>query len=601
VRDLAHLVMIDEDHCYVIGRGEIAMLEWKEGKWIEPVPRIAGLSNPAIVHQVKDSVWIEMGGDGVARLWTHDGHLQVDRVRNETWTTASWVNVGCVGNIVVLSALQEQPRRFFDQSTGQWVNNPALQQLFDRSPYWIARMEMDRNGVIWASHNEGLIRFAPNGHGYDMDPSNFDLVNDRYPVVHILPDNEVWASAERSLYHIERGWISDAVAVPKPMLVSVVDLKKNLEVLGRTPGAISSRPLPYEQNSLSFRFFSGTDSWRRAPVYEYRLGMNESWASIDGSALSLRNLREGNYHLQVRVASTRASSEIVSNYDFEILPPWYRSRLAYIIFATAFLLALAGLIRWSVYLERRRNRALEKVVHERTGQLKVAMTKLSEETRKAATLAERDRLANEIHDSVQQGLTGAILQLETTLKSSHIDSDLRSRLDVVRKMVSYARQEVQHAVWDMESPLLEGTELPAALKNLVSFVNSDGVSIEVLVVGRPVPLERSLNHNLLRIAQEATTNAFRHAKAEKIVIRLEYLEGRMILEISDDGVGFSSGEVLQRKGGHLGLRGIRTRVKKFGGQLEIQSEPNRGTSIRVQVPIAKAETISINAEAQSIS
>jgi signal transduction histidine kinase len=123
----------------------------------------------------------------------------------------------------------------------------------------------------------------------------------------------------------------------------------------------------------------------------------------------------------------------------------------------------------------------------------------------------------------------------------------------------------------------------------------------VLVVGRPVPLERSLNHNLLRIAQEATTNAFRHAKAEKIVIRLEYLEGRMILEISDDGVGFSSGEVLQRKGGHLGLRGIRTRVKKFGGQLEIQSEPNRGTSIRVQVPIAKAETISINAEAQSIS
>ncbi|HEY9154061.1 MAG TPA: sensor histidine kinase, partial [Opitutaceae bacterium] len=251
-----------------------------------------------------------------------------------------------------------------------------------------------------------------------------------------------------------------------------------------------------------------------------------------------------------------------------------------------------GINRWSVYIERRRSRALEKTVKERTLQLENAMAKLGEETRRAATLEERDRLANEIHDSVQQGLTGAMLQLDTTLKSTSIAQDLRLRLDVVRNMVSYARQEVQHAVWDMESPLLEGTELPSALKNLVAFVNSGDVGVEVSVVGNPVSLERVVNHNLLRIAQEATTNAFRHAKARKITIGLKYTAQHVELEVSDDGVGFSPNEVLREKVGHLGLRGIRARVKKFGGRLTINSTLGQGTSIIVHVPVGKMAAIS---------
>jgi len=587
VGDLAHLVMVDENHCYVIGRVQIALLEWRDDHWIETMPRIPGLPNPSIVHAVGNSVWMEMGGDGVARLWTHDGRLQVDIVRNESWTKGTWVNIGSVGDIVVLSSLQEEPHRFFDQKSGKWIDDPALQQLLDRSPYWIARMEMDQDGVIWATHNEGLVRFTPNGHGYDMDPNNFDVVNDRYPVVHILPENEGWVSAERSLYHIEKSWISDSPSLPKPVLVSMIDLRENEEILATRTQLEPPARLPFGKNSLSFRFFSGTDSWRRAPMYEYRLGAKEPWSSIDGSLLTLRDLREGSYRLQVRMVSPRAAEAVASTYIFQVLPPWHRSRLAYVLFASGLILLLAAVIRWFVYLERRRNRALEKIVHERTGQLEAAMEKLGEETRKAATLAERDRLANEIHDSVQQGLTGAILQLDTTLKSTSIVAELRSRLNVVRNMVSYARQEVQHAVWDMESPLLEGAELPVALKNLVTFVNSGSVAIDVSVVGEPAMLGRLINHNLLRIAQEATTNAFRHAKAAKIVIGLEYSAEQVLLKISDDGIGFAPDEVLQDKIGHLGLRGIRTRVKKFGGRLAISSTPGHGTSISVWVPITE--------------
>jgi signal transduction histidine kinase len=217
------------------------------------------------------------------------------------------------------------------------------------------------------------------------------------------------------------------------------------------------------------------------------------------------------------------------------------------------------------------------------------MARLGEETRNAATLAERDRLANEIHDSVQQGLTGAILQLDTTLKSPAVNGDIRPRLNVVRNMVSYARQEVQHAVWDMESPLLEGSELASALKNLTTFVDSGGTKIDVSVSGEPIPLGRTINHNLLRISQEATTNAIRHAKSQHVTMQLAYASDTVSLTISDDGVGFVPDAVLQDKVGHLGLRGIRNRVKKLRGRLTVESAPNQGTSIRIIVPIPNDE------------
>jgi len=596
VGDLAHLVMTDENHCFVIGRVDIALLEWRDGRWVETVPRINGVRNPAIVHRVNDSVWIEMGGDGVARLWQDGDRLRLDVVPNESWTNGSWVNLGSLDDIVVLSARKEEPRRFFDQRAGTWKEMPEVQRLLEQSPYWIARLQKDATGVIWATHNEGLVRYTPNGRGYDMDTNNFDLVNDRYPVVRILPNNDVWMAAERSLYHLERSWTPASTPAPKPRLVSVVDHGRNEELLlqNEAPGAWR---FPSSSNNLSFRFYSGTEAWRRVPAYEYRLSEREPWTPLDGSLLSLRGLREGHYRLEVRVSGARSDEKVSVPFAFEVLPPWHRSAPAQVLFSVGGILLLVGAVRWANYLERRRNRKLEELVGQRTQQLEDAMARLSEETRNAATLAERDRLASEIHDSVQQGLTGAILQLDTTLKIPTVDADIRSRLNVVRNMVSYARQEVEHAVWDMESPLLDGTELADALRNLTTFVNSGEVALEIAVTGTPVPLGRTINHNLLRIAQEATTNAFRHAKAKRITIRLEYQPKQVTLVISDDGVGFRPNDVLQSHRGHLGIPGMRARVKKLKGTLDIDSAPGEGTSIRVAVSILENNDAFLDAEA----
>jgi signal transduction histidine kinase len=107
-----------------------------------------------------------------------------------------------------------------------------------------------------------------------------------------------------------------------------------------------------------------------------------------------------------------------------------------------------------------------------------------------------------------------------------------------------------------------------------------------------------VNHNLLRIAQEASTNAFRHARARRISIRLEYGGQEVSLEITDDGVGFRPAEVLKNNDGHLGLRGMRARAKKLRGTLEIASEPGEGARLRVVVPATKEQATPENAEAK---
>jgi signal transduction histidine kinase len=586
IRKVAHAVMVGPDRCFVIGRDEISLLERRDGHWAETAPRIPGVRNPSMVHRFHDAVWIEMGGDGVARLGLRDGRLHMEVLPNSAWTKSAWVNVGFIENLVVLSSRADEPRRFYDESQSRWCEAPKWDQLLNESPYWIARPRMDEHGVIWAAHNEGLVRFTPGEGKYEMDTSTFDLVNDRYPVVRIIGRDDVWISAQRALYHVERAWSSATPKPPKPLIVSILDLQRNEELLrGALPLPLR---LPFSRDSLGFRFFSGTDAWRRGPVYEFRLAPDQPWAPVDGSLLNFHGLREGSYRLQVRLATTDPQANEPAEIDFQVLPPWHRSPVAYALFTVAGLGALLGIIRGSNYLVRRRNRELERIVQERTRQLERAMIKLGEETRNAATLEERDRLANEIHDSVQQGLTGAMLQLDTTLTLAAVAEDLKSRLKVVRNMVAYARQEIQHAVWDMESPLLDDRGLGAALRNLTAFMNSGEVAVEVSVTGSEHPLGRAVSHHLLRIAQEGTTNALRHAQPRHIRLQLDYHEQAVELEIADDGIGFAPRSVLEERTGHLGLRGIRIRAKKMQGVVSISSAPGQGTRIRVSVPLSPA-------------
>lgn len=580
---LHFLAMIGETQCFAIGPQEIALLEWDGRNWIEPTPRIPGVAHMFTVHRSARSVWIEMGGDGVARVSRRDGRLDLMKLPNEPEIRERWVNISVVGHVTVLST-HRGARRYFNEDTESWCDMPQLTRLLERSPRWLARVWKDDAGTLWATHHEGLVRFTPRDGDYEMDLSTFDLINDRYPLVHILPGNDIWISASRSLHRVDPVTPTLAAGATEPVLVSLVDTRRNVELLARRFQE-SPLQLSFAQNSLMFQFFSGSYAWRRAPVYQFRLNPRDPWATLDtGSLLRFVNLREGRYQLQVRSAEDGPGPAKPLAFAFEILPPWHRTWPAFALYASLAAGAIVSITRISSRFTRRRNRALEQLVHDRTHELESTMQKLKEETSVTATLAERDRLAGEIHDSVQQGLSGAILQLDTTLKQPTLGGDLRSRLNIVRNMVSYARQEVLHTVWDMDSPLLEGNDLGEALRKLTTFTTSNALVPAVTVSGEPLPLPRRMTHHLLRIAQEATTNAVRHAQAARIDIRLDYQPAAVALTIADDGVGFRPDDALTQQG-HFGLSGIRGRAKKLGGVLTIDSAPGAGTSIRIVVPM----------------
>ncbi|ACB76650.1 sensor histidine kinase [Opitutus terrae] len=600
VQDVQQLIMVGADLCFAIGKTETAALRWAGGQWSECAPRIGGVGHPAAVtHATAHAAWLELGANRVARLSLQEGRIKLRTFDKLAGNAMQWVNVGIVDDLVVLSGAIGK-RLYFDERTESFCAAPQLERLLARSPHWIIRMEKDESGTLWAAHEEGVVTFTPKDGDYEMDVNSFDGLNDRYPVVHVLPHNDVWLSAGRSLHHVEQRRASERPGALQPQLVSVEDSRTNVELLHGHRARAEPLRLRFDQNSVALRFFSGTYAWRRAPIYEFRLNGADRWATLgSGSLLSLSGLHEGTYHLQVRIAGRGDRPAEPTTFDFEILPPWPRTSGAYVAYGLGLVFAIVGLVEWSSRRARRRNLALEQLVRDRTRQLEKTMEQLNEETRNAATLAERNRLAGEIHDSLQQGLSGAILQLDATLKLRSVTGLVRSRLEVVRNMVSYTRHEVQHAVWDLESPLLADTELGEALRKLTGLINPGTAKISIDVSGTPVPLPSATKHHLLRIAQETTTNAVRHASAQRIAIQVDYQADVVALTVVDDGVGFEPDDVLSKSGGHFGLRGLRDRARKLEGEIEIHSLPGQGTTIRVSVPLHPQPLIATDAQNRS--
>ncbi len=584
IANVAGLEFIDPDTCIVVGSQEIAALKQVEGTWVECAPRIAGVGDSPIHLQKHgpDSLWVEMGGDRVARLTLRHGVLAMQRIPLP-WRGEQWTNVGVLGNTVILSGASGQ-RTYYDEAREALCDAPALDKLLNRSPYWLLRVKEDASGVLWATHAQGVVTFTPQGGDYVVDSATFELPNDSYPAVTILPANNTWIAAGRSLYHVEpRAPRNHGRA--HPMLVSLVADHQNLELLSQTGLPLIPPRFSFDDNSLSFRFFSGTYARRSPPAYEYRLGPSDSWTPVDPNLLlRFPKLRDGAYRLEVRPAGPDVVDSPPFALAFVIKPPWYRTPGSYAVYSLALLLSLVGIARWINHRSLKRNAELERLVHERTGELEVTMEKLGEESRNAATLAERSRLAGEIHDSIQQGLSGTILHLDTTMTHPSINPEVHAQLNIMRNMLSYTREEVQQAVWDLESPLLQNSTLGDALRKLAASLRSGSIAITVTAQAEPAPLDSTSQHNLLRIAQEAITNAVKHAEASRIGVTLESHSDSVVLTVADDGKGFDPA-ARPGVGGHLGLRGLRSRAKSIKGRLQIISAPGAGTTVQVTVPL----------------
>lgn len=259
-------------------------------------------------------------------------------------------------------------------------------------------------------------------------------------------------------------------------------------------------------------------------------------------------------------------------------PPWWTWKHTAATIA-ALVIVLAAALLWI--------RVLHRQVTQRTRELQSAMSKLERETEVSATLAERNRLAGELHDGLEQGLTGIMMQLdglESKLEKNPAEAARYLRL--ARNMIRFSRTEVRHSLWDWKSPALANNNLGVALNHIATQMSAGNETrVTVEISGQPFSLPRATEHHLLRIGQEALHNALKYAHAEIIRVSLNYSKNLVHLSIRDNGQGFVPEMVLNDSAGHLGLQSLRSRARKIGGNLTVTSAPNEGATIDVVVPL----------------
>ena len=198
--------------------------------------------------------------------------------------------------------------------------------------------------------------------------------------------------------------------------------------------------------------------------------------------------------------------------------------------------------------------------------------------RAEAAAVERDRLVREVHDTVAQGLASVIVHLDAAGR----EADPAEEIDRARQSAVTALAETRRTVLGLAPSPLEGRSLAEALQLELGWANRTGnLDVRLVEAGTPVALPDGLAHQLFRIAQEALTNAVRHAGARSVRIGVIHEAGTVAVLVQDDGQGFAADEAT----GSIGLRGMRERARLIGGTLEVDSLAGWGTRVRVSAPL----------------
>lgn len=232
---------------------------------------------------------------------------------------------------------------------------------------------------------------------------------------------------------------------------------------------------------------------------------------------------------------------------------------------------------------------LEDKVAERTAQLQVAMTaRTTAEVQFKAVLAERTRLARDLHDTLEQTLAGIAMRLNTAAKLSRRDPEASdTHLQLARNWLHQSQVGLRRSIWDLRSRELEQFDLASALKcSADQMVNGTELTLDFATQGDARGLPEVVEENVLRIGQEALTNIAKHAHATRVSIRLEFDPHVLRLRVHDNGVGFDASVAPGE--GHFGLTGMAERAKRLAGGIAVASAPGRGTTIAVEVPLQPA-------------
>ncbi len=484
-------------------------------------------------HGLSNDVITALHEDGQQNIWIGTNGGGLNRFNNGRFTSYT-TRQGLLDNVIYRIMEDSEKNLWFSSPKG--IFKISLNELNELAEGRLQNLNTTPYGT-----SDGMLTRECSGGGY---PAGWQGV-----------DGKLWFPTIKGVAMIDPV-NAHFNSQPPPVVIEQVRIDdKDVPSTGAVQLAPGTTRLDFYYAALSFI----------APnkvKFKYRLeGFDPDW--IEGSARRAfyTNLKPGNYRFHVVAANNDGVWNMEGAvFEFYLKPHFYQTYWFY-----ALVILLLGLTVWMIY-------------HLRVRRMK---------TQFDAVLAERTRIAREIHDNLAQEMLGISVQLELVARTMPADAETaKGHLDRVRLLVRHGIAEARRYVWDLRSHALENADLPTALSETARRLTSNGatqIETKVQVSGTFRPLPRPVEDNLLRIGQEAINNAVHHAEPQTISVNLNFDSSSVQLSVKDDGRGFDQAKV--KTNGHFGLVGMRERAARIGGTLNVVSSPGEGTEIVVNVPI----------------
>jgi ligand-binding sensor domain-containing protein/signal transduction histidine kinase len=432
----------------------------------------------------------------------------------------------------------------------------------------IYRILEDANGRLWMSGSAGIFsadakeldaiadgRTGPVAvvpFGMDEGLLSSQMTGGLQPAGCITGSGELWFASVRGAVHIDP--LQLRRTPPAPVLI------ESMAVDGQPVPLSGALAIPPGRGKLEIDFTSPNLLSPERVTFQYKLeNFDDVWTPSGKSrAAYYTNLPPGRYSFHV-MARDGANPDRISEaaLAFTLQPRFYETGWFYAALATAI-----GLMVWMIL------------------RLYARQTK----ARYALVLAERTRLAREMHDTVIQGCVGVSTLLEAA-RSLPPASTTKARelLDRAALQVRLTVDEAREAVWDLRHSSLDHN-LTDTLRDYARQVTAaEGIPVRAQIEGTPAPLDDEADRNLLLVAREAIHNAVIHGHPAEINVRLCYETTGVSLEVSDDGLGFAP--EVSRENGHYGIVGMKERVEQSGGTFQLLSGVGQGTRVTARLPL----------------
>jgi signal transduction histidine kinase/ligand-binding sensor domain-containing protein len=576
--DLIRSLLVDPDNSVWVGtrRGlahftqhTVTTLTHADGLPSDLIGALLRSSAPPPPESSTPDLWIGTL-DGLARLRNH--HIT-------TFTTRD----GLAGNIIT-SLLEDSSHTLWIGTDGNGLTYLSADRFVSihatNLPTSIQSILDDHRGHLWLGSARGITRVAISdllacGPSPSCSPSvvNFgqsdglttsETSSIGHPSAIRTASGSLWFATRKGVAIADPAHLHEDL-VPPPVLIerfTVDDVDSPLSTSEVTISPGHSR-FTFDYIGLSF---SAPSKVR----YRYRLeGFDPAWTEAGSRRIAYyTNLSPGHYRFRVQAANPDGVwNDTGAAVAFYLSPPFYR-RLWFLLLA-ALLIAALGIALYRLRMHRLQARL---------------------EAQYNAILAERNRIAREIHDTLAQGFAGVSVQLELT---SHLLTHAgvaaaQQQLDQTRLLVRQGLEDARRSIWELRAATAQDT-LPTRLSRLVEQIVGATHAATVNIGGTYRPLDSAFESEVLRIAQEALTNIVRHAAASSVTVQLRYDATSLHLVITDNGKGFDPHFDALLQQGHFGLQGMRERAAQISGQIALESSPGNGTTLTLEAPIRPAK------------